>query len=657
MVALGAVLALGAEQEGASRGLELGRAQAAVIEEMAIAPALGGRPLSEGLSAEEQARLQSATDLAIFRGSVDRLRLRDFDGVVVFSDDGTVDGALPMTDPAFVAAAAGRTDVALPEHPDDAGSIRVLQPVIANASGRAVGVLEIYLPYDAIAAEVEESQRQTYWRLGAGLAVLYVVLACISWSTTRRLRRQAAQSAHDALHDPLTGLPNRELFRLRLEETIRQGVPASVVLVDLDRFKEVNDALGHHAGDELIRVVARCLSAAIRTDDDVARLGGDEFGLLLAGIDSHRDAEDLLRRVCDELLTQTVLDGVPLAVEASFGVAMYPRHGRDVETLLRSADTAMYQGKRGTQGIVVYDPSNASAPSHHLAVQHDMRRALTADQLVLHYQPKIDLGSGEIVGVEALVRWQHPERGLLPPSEFLPAVEQSGLIDPLTRWVLTRSIHDCVRWSARGLGWNVAVNVSARNLDGPGFADLVARMLSEAGLGPDRLQLEVTETALGVDADAAERTLDALARCGVAVALDDFGVGYASLSHLRSLALAEVKIDREFIRDLERSDSDREVVCSLVQLAHGLGLTVTAEGVESGQVASWLLSAGCDSAQGYFFARPAPWQELLGVVVPDVPRQRPTAVPRGATGSSPGTAPDRTAPGPSAPGRTRGVKS
>ncbi|MFZ5871701.1 MAG: putative bifunctional diguanylate cyclase/phosphodiesterase, partial [Actinomycetota bacterium] len=229
-----------------------------------------------------------------------------------------------------------------------------------------------------------------------------------------------------------------------------------------------------------------------------------------------------------------------------------------------------------------------------------------------HYQPKIHLMTGATTCVEALVRWQHPERGLLPPGEFLPVVERSGLIGPLTEWVLRRALADCAAWRALGVRWSVAVNVSARNLESEGFADQVARLLAESGLPPASLQLEVTETALAVDTAAAARTLRVLAEHGVATSLDDFGVGYASLSHLRSLALTEVKIDRGFVAHVESSDEDREVVRSLIQLAHGLGLTVTAEGVETEEAVTWLQEAGCDNAQGFHFSRPVPWETLAG---------------------------------------------
>jgi diguanylate cyclase (GGDEF)-like protein len=616
VVLLGAVLVRGYQREALESGLEQGRAQAAVIEEMAIAPALTGADLDHRLTAAERRRLQDATDLAIFHGSVIRLRLRGFSGVVVFSDNGSSEGALPTSHQAFRAALAGRTDVAVVQDPDAASGrvIRVLQPVIAKATGQSTGVLELYLPYGAIAEHVQAQMRRTYWLLAAGLTALYAVLAFIAWSTTRRLRRHATQHEHEALHDGLTGLPNRKWFRERAEEAVagaRNGETGAVVLVDLDRFKDVNDTLGHHAGDELLRIVAQRLPASLRTDDTVARLGGDEFGLILPGIPDAAHAVELLARVRDELAAQILLDGVPVSVEASFGVAHYPVDGDSVEELLQHADAAMYQGKRGTSGIAIYEPATATQPTQRLIVQGELRQALDREELVLHYQPKVKLTTGQLCGVEALVRWEHPQRGLLPPAEFLPAAEESSLIEPLTSWVLRRALTDHATWTAQGLPWSLAVNVSARNLEAPEFPGSVAELLGELGVAADQLTLEITETALAADAVAAAGAVRALAGQGVLISIDDFGSGYTSLSQLRTLPIAELKIHRSFVADVEQDERDRAIVRSIIGLADGLGCRVTAEGVETSQTAVWLTGAGCRCAQGFLFSRPLPLDELI----------------------------------------------
>ena len=612
---LGAVLLHGYQLQAVEQGRQQGRAQAVVIEEMAVAPALLGTDLARGLSGPERDRLQSATDLAIFKGSVARLRLRSFSGRVVFSDDGANEHALPASNPAFRAAADGRTSVAVLRDPEVAPGqvIRVLQPVVATASGRAAGVLEVYLPYDAIAAKVQGQMRRTVWTLGTGLACLYLLLALVSWYTTRSLRRHAAQREHQALHDGLTGLPNREWFRATAEKEVARGSrtePGALVLVDLDRFKEVNDTLGHPAGDELLRIVGHRLTESLRTDDSVARLGGDEFGLILPQATDQASIRALLTRVREELAAEIVLDSTALSVEASFGVAFYPQDADDVEELLKCADAAMYQGKRGAAGIVFYDPAVAPLPTHSLTVQRELRQALANDELLLHYQPKFELATGVICGVEALVRWAHPERGLLSPAEFLPAAEQSGLIEPLTTWVIRRALRDQSQWTALGVPWTVAVNVSAHNLESASFPATVAALLTEHDATCDRLHLEVTETALALDAQVAARAVAGLSDQGIAIAIDDFGIGYTSLSQLRNLPVAEVKIDRAFVSGVDSNDQDRAIVRSIIDLSHSLGLLVTAEGVETRDVADWLAGVGCDHAQGYFFARPQPWPDL-----------------------------------------------
>jgi diguanylate cyclase (GGDEF)-like protein len=346
---------------------------------------------------------------------------------------------------------------------------------------------------------VDAQVRIAWTRLLVGLVLLYAVLAAISWSTTRSLRRHAAQSEHEATHDSLTGLPNRALFEQRAQEACARASaedPVAVVLIDLDRFKDVNDSLGHHAGDELLQTVARRLRAAVRSNDTVARLGGDEFGLVLTGIADEATAVHLVELVRRRLAAELQLEGVSLTVEASMGVALHPQHGTDIDTLLRRADSAMYRGKRGSRSVVVATPGAGEPVRPVLALHAELRRALETDGLVLYYQPKVALDTGRTVGVEALVRWQHPERGLLGPGAFLPGVEQSDLIGPFTHWVLRRALADLLAWTAAGQPWTVAVNVSARNLETPGFVAEVLSLLREHAVDPAQVVLEITETAL-----------------------------------------------------------------------------------------------------------------------------------------------------------------
>jgi len=624
VVALGVMLDQTYRQQAQEQGIAQGRAQAAVIEEMAVSPALSGDDLAEGLTAGELRRLSDATDLAVFKGSVLRLRLRDFDGRVVFSDDGKTDEAVLATSTSFQRAAVGRTSAEVVSSASGR-SVRVLRPVVASASGRSTGVLELYLPYDDIAAAVDKQVQHAWTRLLIGLVLLYGMLAALSWRTSRSLRRHAAQREHEALHDPLTGLPNRALFQERAEQacaTATEQDPVALVLLDLDRFKDVNDTLGHHAGDVLLQAVARRLSVGVRSDDTVARLGGDEFGLVLPGVADEATALALLQELRARLAEELHVEGVALSVEASIGIALVPQHGLDVETLLKRADAAMYRGKRGSRSVVLADPLVTPALPSALALHAELRHALERDELVLLYQPKLELGTGRTVALEALLRWQHPERGLLAPVEFLPAVEQSDLVGPFTGWVLRQALSDLADWSATGLEWAVAVNVSARNLEAPGFAAEVADLLRASRVAADRVVLEITETALAADASALAASVHELAACGIAVSVDDFGTGWSSLTQLRALPFAEVKIDRSFVTHLDTEPQDRALVRSVIDLAHGLACWVTAEGVESQDTADWLRAAGCDQAQGFLWSRPEPWRSLVDHPVLAVPAPR-----------------------------------
>ena len=506
---LGAVLMRGYHDDGLNHALDQGRAQAAVIEQMAVAPAIDDTDLSYGLSRSQRERLQSATDLAIFHGSVVKLRLLSFDGTAFFSDDGSLSGAVPVDDPAFRAATAGRVDARIqPAGHGSPASIRVLQPVIAGANGQSVGVLEVVLPYDAIAAKVQADTSRTILRLAVGLVGLYAVLAGISWWSTRTLRRHAANHEHQALHDPLTGLPNRELFRRTVEESRSRRPDAAsagaLVLIDLDHFKEVNDTLGHHAGDELLQIVGRRLAESLRTDDTVARLGGDEFGIVLPHAPTATQTVALLTRVRDELGREITLDGATLSVEASFGVCFYPEDADTVEGLLQHADAAMYRGKHGPAGVVVYEPDRRAARHRRAgraaraargAGPRRVRAALPAQDRPGHRPGQRRRGPGPVAA---------PERGLLPPPEFLPrrgAVRAHRAADPVG--ASRRALRDYADWTAAGHDWTVAVNVSARNLSSLQLVDRVLALLEDARVPAGRLHLEVTETAMAFDGEIA----------------------------------------------------------------------------------------------------------------------------------------------------------
>jgi diguanylate cyclase (GGDEF)-like protein/PAS domain S-box-containing protein len=447
------------------------------------------------------------------------------------------------------------------------------------------------------------------------------------------LRRQVEVNSHQALHDALTGLPNRVSFAHSIEAEIMvldpagNGTPAdfAVLMIDLDRFKEVNDSLGHHSGDRLLHEVGRRIRAELRGRDTVARLGGDEFGVLLTDLGEHSNWRGTVERITKALEEPLIVEGLPLSVEASIGVVFHPVHGTDVDQLLQRADVAMYEAKRNGFAFSLFDPNADRADVANVTLVGELRRAIAEGELVLHYQPKVDLRTGDVTRVEALIRWNHPEQGLLLPGTFMPVAEQTGLIRPLTRFVLEESVRQCREWELDGLRLAVAVNVSIRNLAEPDLVDDVARLLARWQLEPERLLLEVTESAISVDQARNERSLWELSKLGVKLALDDFGAGYTSISHLVRLPLDQIKIDRSFVERITTDSRDLAVVASIVDLAHSLGLEVVGEGVEEPETLEALRSLGCDHAQGYLLGRPLPPADLAAWVQLNRPDHEKTA--------------------------------
>jgi len=621
VLVLGVVLSFALAADARRRGLAEGRAQALLVARTAVEPLLDGHDLDAGLTAAERSALDRVIGGAVDASDVLRLRLRALDGRVVYSDDDSgFSVGEPVDDEAAEAAEGGVHAhlTRLNEDHNDAGPIgeRAVEVYLPLAAGeRRIGVLEIYLPYAPIDADVTAGLRTLYLVLGAGLVALWAALAAITASVMGRLRGAAERNAYLADHDALTGLPNRALFQRRaaaaIEAAGRDGGSVAVVVADLDRFKEVNDALGHHNGDELLRRLGARLAANVRAGDTVARLGGDEFGLVLP-VHAEDEVTILLGRLAAVLQEETVVGALPLSVEASFGYALTPGDGTDVDTLLRRADVAMYLAKQDHAGRARYDAARDHYDAGKLALVAELRRALEADELVLHYQPKATLSDGRIRAVEALVRWQHPERGLLGPDAFLPVAEQTGLIEPLTRWVLRTALAQIGRWGTDLDHLTMAVNISARNLGHSDFADAVLRALGTAGVFPDRLVLEITETALLADPEVAAAMLTRLSAAGVRVSIDDFGQGQTSLGYLSTLPLHELKIDKSFVTDLTRNPSHAAIVRSIVDLGHNLGLQVVAEGVETEDVVAALASVDCDIAQGYLLSRPMPADQLPG---------------------------------------------
>jgi diguanylate cyclase (GGDEF)-like protein/PAS domain S-box-containing protein len=411
--------------------------------------------------------------------------------------------------------------------------------------------------------------------------------------------------------DQLTGLPNRDLLQLRLSTALANakdtGLPLALIILALDRFRDTIATLGHHNGDMIVRDVAERLAEVIGDAERVARLRGDEFGVLLPDADTDL-ARQVGRRILKVLERPVMIQRLPIEVSASVGVAVSPDHGDEGEALLRRADAAVQAARKlGGGACVVYSPEHDPHDPEHLALLGELRRAVEGDELALHYQPKVDLRSKTVVGAEALLRWPHPKRGMVPPGKFIPLAEHTGLMRPLTRWVLDRAIREAHAWERGGQPLPVAVNVSARSLHDRLIVDDVAEALLANDFDPSHLQIEVTESAVMADETRAAETLNGLKGKGVDVSIDDFGTGYSSLRLLRQLPVSELKIDRSFVMGMGgEAGEDTAIVRSTNDLGHNLGLTVVAEGVENEWTLDLLSAFGCDLAQGYYIARPMP---------------------------------------------------
>ncbi|GAA1762470.1 putative bifunctional diguanylate cyclase/phosphodiesterase [Nonomuraea bangladeshensis] len=442
-----------------------------------------------------------------------------------------------------------------------------------------------------------------------GLVPLFVApLAAVYFTATLSMRRD-----HQAMHDELTGLPNRKMLIVSTEEALaeaRHDERVGLFLLDLDRFKEVNDTMGHPVGDRLLQMVAHRLTHSVRPGDVVARLGGDEFAVLLPSIRDTHAAREVAARLRAALTEPVRLEGMTFDVDASVGIALYPDHAPDFELLLQRADVAMYLAKEGRTGVELYQPDKDRNSPERLTLLGDLRRAIDGGELRLHYQPAVGLGSGAVRGVEALLRWRHPVHGMIPPSEFVPLAEQSYLMRQLTAYVIEQALAQAACWWHGGLRVPVSVNISARDLLDSALPEQLEVGLARYGLPPAAIQLEVTERILTGDQAYTQETIKALVTLGVPLSLDDFGTGYSSLIRLQRLAVSEVKIDASFVRRIAESEDDDRIVRSIVDLVRSLGLRSVAEGVESDDVAMRLAEMGCDVGQGWLFGEPMPAAEM-----------------------------------------------
>ncbi len=452
---------------------------------------------------------------------------------------------------------------------------------------------------------------------GVGPAAIVVLLAALmllvaSVSSSRSYHRRLTRAA---LTDPLTGLPNRALLYHRIHHGLmaarRSSSQAALVMIDLDRFKEVNDTLGHDQGDELLIAVAERISALIRPGDTLARLGGDEFVIFLREAHDPVAGEEIAARLIDRMLEPFVLRDMVVQVGASVGISYFPEHGNDAEGLLRRAEIAMYQAKERHAGYQVYRSERDGHTQRRLTLASELNEAIKNDGLVVHYQPKIDLATGELRGVEALVRWNHRTLGLVPPDEFVSIAEDTGLIRPLTMSVLAQSMRQCRTWSALGFDQHIAVNLSARTLLDRSLVGEVEQMLAKWHVSGSSFTFEITETGIVADEELAAITISGLHELGILISIDDFGTGYFSLAGLRRMPIDEIKIDRSFVSTMSAEEKDAFIVRSTIALGQDLGFHVVAEGVEDEETLRELRSLGCDSAQGFLMSRPLPPEDLV----------------------------------------------
>jgi diguanylate cyclase (GGDEF)-like protein len=549
-----------------------------------------------------------------------RLKIWSRSGQIIYSDDHGAIGKKFEIEDDLKEAFAGDTHSAISHgHAAEQRGERKLGALLeayvplrfGSSGGRPAGAFEIYMPYAPVAAAAARDVRFVYALVAGGLTLLFLLLYRIVGRASGSLRRQAEENRRQALHDPLTGLPNRRSLYERLDELLASGRPLSLLVADLDGFKELNDTLGHRAGDLVLSQLGPRVQAAVPGAELLARIGGDEFAVLTFD-DSPDSVAQRFRAALDEPF---LVDGISLTVKASLGIARFPDHGEDAHALIQRADVAMYQAKAQQCGSLEYEPARDEHSRTRLALAGELRRAISDRELVVHYQPKADLERGEVISVEALVRWQHPELGLLPPSEFVPMAEQTGQIRPLTLFVLDAAASQARAWDDVGLDLKVAVNLAMANLIDSQLPEDVAALLAKHKLPPSRLILEITENVVMADPT---RTLAILARLrslGVGLSLDDFGTGHSSLAYLRQLQVDELKIDRSFVTDMVHDGQNAAIVRSTIDLAHAVGIRIVAEGVEDADTLFELKAMGADEVQGFYLSPAVPATEIVAMLM------------------------------------------
>jgi diguanylate cyclase (GGDEF)-like protein len=568
-----------------------------LVAATAIAPGLMAPAEAKGTNGVLDTTAVSASLAGIMGGE-------GVSGVTVWLADGTVvfhrgsSGPHGPGDEAFRVAAAGGSQAdffTLNGTP----SLQALLAFGAEPGQPAPLVVSVTMP----SAMIVDLTTWATVKLLAAVAIAGIFAVIGVFALQRRLRYRNFQ----ARHDTMTGLGNRAMLEGAAGRVLRQG-PAALLLLDLDGFKRVNDHLGHATGDELLREVATAIAGGVRPDDALVRLGGDEFAVLLPDV-TCADARAAAERLLSVVQRQFVVRGVTVEVDASIGVACTPPDTMTIGELLSAADVAMYRAKRDRLGVCTYEETGPDSDGHDLSLLVDLRRAIPAGELELHYQPAIAVRPGVGEFVEALVRWRHPERGLIPPDAFIPLAEETALIHPLTEWVLDEAARQCAQWRLDGLKVQVAVNVSPRSLAHAGLVETVVEVLARHQLPAEALHIEITESAIIARPNVARIVLERLQSIGVSISIDDFGAGYTSLAHLKTMPVGVIKIDRMFIRDLLTDQPDQAIVAAVIALGHRLGMTVVAEGVEDASTLDHLVAMGCDVAQGFHISRPHPAAE------------------------------------------------
>ncbi|MFC5299784.1 putative bifunctional diguanylate cyclase/phosphodiesterase [Azospira restricta] len=524
-------------------------------------------------------------------------------GAVLVDQDGARLAAYP---PDFAEAVPAVGELGDSDHRFRTSRLELVAPV--THQGALLGRVYVVISMSSV-----ERRLGIYALSSAAVAAIALLLAVGLLSRVRQSVRQAEQNLRHLAHvDPVTGLANRNAFNERLEFAIDEAASfdenVAMLLLDLDNFKQVNDTLGHQAGDELLRMVAQRILRSLRRDDIVARLGGDEFAVILKGLSARSEATQVCAKLIESIGQPFPIEGQDFFVTASIGVAFFPEDAEDSRTLIRNADTAMYQAKvAGKNVFELFVPAMNLNVKKRVSLESSLRGALQGGELALHYQPKVDLMRRRVLGFEALLRWHSPEHGNVSPADFIPIAEDSGLIVPIGEWVITQALNDLRRWNdGRRDKLHVAVNLSTRQLRVDDITRRIAQLIADCAVPADWLELELTESMVMENVHAQIETFQQLQALGVKLAIDDFGTGYSSMSYLKRLPIDTLKIDRSFVGDLPKDQNDLAIATAIIALAHSLGLTVIAEGIETTAQAEALLNLGCDLGQGYLFARPMP---------------------------------------------------